>query len=122
MQVLVNTNHSIEGREALERWASTELNEGLARFKADLTRVEVHLSDENAAAGGVDDKRCLMEARLANHAPIAVTNHAGSVDEAFRGALTKLRHALDSALGKQKNHRDRESIRHDAELGVDETT
>ncbi|RYG07479.1 MAG: HPF/RaiA family ribosome-associated protein [Burkholderiales bacterium] len=122
MQVLVNTNHSIEGREALERWASTELNEGLARFKNDLTRVEVHLSDENSAAGGADDKRCLMEARLPNHAPLAVSNHASGIDEAFRGALTKLRHALDSTLGRQKNHRDRESIRHDADLGVDETT
>ncbi|MDO9402733.1 MAG: HPF/RaiA family ribosome-associated protein [Polaromonas sp.] len=122
MQVLVNTNHSIEGREALERWASTELNDGLARFKNDLTRVEVHLSDENAAAGGVDDKRCLMEARLANHAPVAVSHHASGVDEAFRGALTKLRHALDSTLGRMKDHRDRESIRHDAELGVGEAT
>jgi hypothetical protein len=115
MQVQVNTNHSIEGREALERWATTEVTSGLQRFSQDITRIEVHLSDENGG-NGLDDKRCMMESRLANHEPIAVTNHASGLDEAFRGALTKLKHALDSSLGRSKNHRDRESIRRDAAL------
>jgi hypothetical protein len=47
---------------------------------------------------------------------VAVHNHAPGLDEAFRGAEEKLKRALDSALGRQKDHRDRESIRRDAEL------
>ena len=31
-----------------------------------------------------------MEARLANHAPVAVTHHAPGIDEAFRGAEGKV--------------------------------
>lgn len=120
MQVQVNTNHSIEGHEALEKWGSEEINSGLERFKHDVTRVEVHLSDESSGVGA-GDKRCLMEARLTSHTPLAVTHHAAGLDEAFRGALTKLKHALDSSLGRQKNHRDRDSIRRDEVLGTSET-
>ena len=120
MQVQVNTNQSIEGREALERWAQAELTATLQRFSQDIMRVEVHLSDENAGKAGEGDKRCMMEARLANHAPVAVHNHASGLDEAFRGAEEKLKRALDSTLGRQKNHRDRDSIRRDAELSQPE--
>lgn len=116
MQVQVNTNQSIEGREALERWAQDELGQTLERFKHEITRVEVHLSDENSGKAGSADKRCLMEARLANHQPIAVTHHAAGIDEAFRGAEGKLKRALDSTLDRLKHSRDRESIRRDAEL------
>lgn len=118
MQVQVNTNHTIESREALERWAQSELSETLSRFSHEITRIEVHLSDENSGKAAEDDKRCLMEARLANHSPVAVSHHASGVDEAFRGASDKLKRALDSTLGRHKDHRDRESIRHDAELGA----
>jgi ribosome-associated translation inhibitor RaiA len=114
MQVQVNTNHSIEGREALERWAQTEVSQTLERFSHEITRVEVHLSDENSGKAGAADKRCLMEARLANHAPVAVTHHAAGIDEAFRGAEGKLKRALDSTFDRLKDHRDRDSIRKDA--------
>ncbi|MDW5442657.1 HPF/RaiA family ribosome-associated protein [Polaromonas sp. SM01] len=121
MQVQVNTNHSIEGREALERWAQTELSQALNRFNHEVTRVEVHLSDEVSGKNGTSDKRCLMEARLANHPPVAVTHHAGGMDEAFRGAEDKLKRVLDSTLGRQKDHRDRDSIRRDVTLDASQT-
>ncbi len=114
MQVQVNTGKNIEGREALERWAAMELTDKLEHFRQDITRVEVHLSDENGDKGG-PDKRCVMEARLAAHKPLAVSHHAQGMDEAFRGAQAKLRHALESTLDKRKNHRDRESIRRDTD-------
>jgi len=113
MQVQVNTDKNIEGREALERWAAAELAEKLDHFRQDITRVEVHLSDENANKGG-NDKRCVMEARLTAHQPLAVTHHAAGMDEAFRGAQTKLKHAIETTLDKRRKHRDRESIRHDS--------
>ncbi len=110
MQIQVNTSNGIENKETLERWADAEIKQALSRFAADITRVEVHLSDENHDAGGGGDKRCAMEARLAHHQPVTVTQHASNLDEAFRGASDKLKRALDSALGRM-NRRDRESIR-----------
>ena len=117
MQIQVNAASSLHGsnREALDRWATDELTNHLQRFRADVTRVEVHLSDENGhekAGGG--DKKSLLEARMASHPPVTVSHHAPTLDEAFRGSLDKLRHALESTLDRQKNHRARDSIRRDA--------
>lgn len=111
MQIQINSNHSVETREEMERWAEAELRKSLERFSAEVTRVEVHLGDENAAKGGVGDKRCTMEARLAKHQPVAVTEHAPTVDAAFHGALGKLKRMLDSIVGRMTTHRDRETIR-----------
>ena len=64
----------------------------------------MHLGDENAGKGGDSDKRCMLEARLANLAPIAVTHQAESVQLAFDGAIRKLEHALSHAVGKLQTH------------------
>lgn len=55
----------------------------------------------------------LLEARLAHHQPLAVTQHAASLDEAFRGASDKLKRLIENTLGRLHNHRDRGSIRTD---------
>jgi hypothetical protein len=57
-----------------------ELGTALARFK--VTRLEVHLADENSDKFGINDKRCLIEARPVNMQPVAVTNHADT-EKAF---------------------------------------
>jgi len=115
MQIQINTSNGIENKDTLERWADAELRQTLARFAVEVTRVEVHLSDENHAASGGADKRCAMEARLAGHQPLAVSHHAGGLDEAFRGAAEKLKRALDSTLGRLYGRRDRDSIRKDGD-------
>jgi ribosome-associated translation inhibitor RaiA len=107
MQVQVNTGNGCEGKETLERWANDYLNEALARFKQEITRVEVQLSDENTAKGGAADKRCMMEARLEGHAPIAVTEHAGTVAQAIDGAADRLVHRLEHTLGRRHDQRRR---------------
>ena len=118
MQIHVNTGNGAENSESLQRWASEHLTETLERFQQDITRIEVQLSDENGGKSGTADKRCMMEARLAHHQPVAVNHHAASQDEAFRGAARKLLHALDHALGKAHgHHRDRDSIRRDEVAG-----
>ena len=111
MQVQINTSNGIDNREALERWAESEIKQALIRFAGDLTRIEVHLAAGSPDKGGASDKRCVMEARLARHTPVAVTQHASGIDEAFRGALEKLKHLLESKLGRVADHRRRDSIR-----------
>ncbi|MDO9500384.1 hypothetical protein [Falsiroseomonas sp.] len=59
----------------------------VGRFEAHLTRVEVHLGDVNAEKGGARDKRCLVEARPTDMAPIAVSHQAATVPIAMSGKL-----------------------------------
>jgi len=72
----------------------------LSRFSERLTRVEVHVGDENGERSGGDDKRCVIEARPAGRAPISVTEQAGSIDQAIAGALNKVTTALERDVGK----------------------
>jgi ribosome-associated translation inhibitor RaiA len=121
MKVQVNTSNDIENKDALEGWASEYLNQQLARFEQDITSIEVQMTDENhSPKGGGIDKRCMMEARVNGHAPIAVTNYAPDQNLAFRGAADKLSHALDHAFGKldRREHRVRDTIRRDPEVLV----
>lgn len=113
MQVQVNAGEGIQGGEALERWAHEFLNESLARFSEDLMRVELQLADENSTRGGGDDKRCLLEARVAGRDPVVAEHRAENLDMAVRGATQRLTSALDRVLGKldRKEHRDRNTIR-----------
>lgn len=113
MQVQVNTSNGIENTDALERWANDYLNEQLARFRQDITRVEVQLRDTNSGKGGDNDIRCMLEARVTGHDPVAATHHASNQDEAFRGATQRLTHALEHAFGKlgRHEHRERDTIR-----------
>ena len=54
----------------------------MSRISDHITRVEVHLSDENGDKDGQNDMRCMMEARLEGRQPIAVTHQAATLDEA----------------------------------------
>ncbi|MDB5870347.1 MAG: putative ribosomal subunit interface protein [Polaromonas sp.] len=116
MQIQVNSNHSIDTGESFERWANTELNESFSRFKDEITRIEVHMSDESSDKISPDHTRCMLEARLVNRDPVAVNHHAASQDEAFRGASDKLKRLLEHTLDKLRDHRARASIRHEPDL------
>lgn len=111
MKIQVNTDDNVEGREKLVRYVDAEVSRRLGHLSDHITRVEVHLSDEDSDKSGRNDKRCLMEARLAGRPPVAVTNHAGSLGDAFGGAADKLKRSLERTLGRLKNYKGRESIR-----------
>lgn len=103
MQVQFNTDESVAGDEALDRHAEAVVRRTLERFSDDVTRVEIHLSDVNGQKAGENDKRCLMEARVAGLQPLAVTEQAGSLHLAIEGAAQKLQRALDTTLGRIKD-------------------
>jgi hypothetical protein len=73
--------------------------------------VEVHPGDENAEKSGGADKRCLIEVRLANRQPWAVSDRAATIDQAFNGAAKKLTRFLESTLGRLAEHKGGASIR-----------
>ena len=103
MQIQVNTDHNIAGHEALTTQVTATVESALSRFSKHITRVEVHLTDENAAKSGVNDKRCLMEARIEGRQPLAVSDSAATVDKAIHGALHKLTSLIESTLGRAEH-------------------
>lgn len=101
MQVQFNTGHNIDGHARLQKYAEDAITGTLDRFADRITRVEVHITDENSnAKGGKDDHRCLLEARLANLQPVSVSHLAATREEALDGALDKLERVIDSTLSK----------------------
>ena len=103
MQIQVNhDNHVRLTGDTADRLSRT-VEDSLAKFADRITRVEMHLGDVNGSKGG-PDKRCMLEARMANVQPIAVTHQAESLQMAIDGALEKLEHALGHAIGKLKTY------------------
>jgi ribosomal subunit interface protein len=105
MQIQINTDSNIEGREKLAAHVKGVVESALSRFSDRITRVEVHLSDENSHKSGQDDKRCMMEARLEGRQPTAVTHQAATLDQAVDGAADKLKRSLESTLERLRDHR-----------------
>lgn len=104
MQIQFNTDKNIPGSEDLIASQISLISDELSRFSEQITRVEVHLSDENGIKDGVNDKRCLMEARLAGMKPMAVTDFANTHEQAVSGALHKLKTSLESITSRLRNY------------------
>lgn len=104
MTVQINTDNNVEGHARLKAYIAEELGTALARFEDKVTRLEVHFGDENGDKSGVNDKRCLIEARPVNMQPVAVTHHAESTEKAFHGALDKIKKVLTTSFEKQKTY------------------
>jgi ribosome-associated translation inhibitor RaiA len=100
MLIQINSDNNIDMSEALVAQIESVLQSALKRFSDQITRVEVHLSDENSHKDASDDKRCVLEARLKGHQPIAVTHQAATLDLAVSGAAKKMKSSIESDLGK----------------------
>ncbi len=100
MIVQINTGNTIEGSAAMPDGLEALVRERLSRFEGKLTRVEIHVTDENAGREGGDDKQCVIEARPTGLEPVKVTDNAGSVHQATVGALGKMITSLDRTYGK----------------------
>ena len=109
MKIQINTDVNIDGTEALSGQVRATLEQALARFGEHITRMEVHLSDENGGKIAQQDQRCMLEARLEGRQPVAVTEHAATLEQAVHGAAQKLAHLLDSTLGRLHEHREKTS-------------
>jgi ribosome-associated translation inhibitor RaiA len=108
MRIQVNTDRNISATSELIDSVSSMIEHTLERFNGDITRIEVHLSDENGhKQDGSADIRCLMEARLQGRQPVAVTHQAVTVDQAADGAAEKLSRLISSTLGRLRDQRTR---------------
>ena len=98
MQIQVNTDRNIQGSEDRTSQVRSEIEGALRRFGDWVTRVEVHLSDENSSSKTADDDiRCALEARPAGQQPVSVSHQAATVDQALKGSVKKLVRLLNEA-------------------------
>jgi ribosome-associated translation inhibitor RaiA len=105
MQIQINTDHNIPGREALSAHVTGVVEDALSHCRERVTRVEVHLSDANGPKGGDRDMRCAMEARLGHHQPIAIVHAAATLHQAVDGAADKLARLIGHTLGRERDER-----------------
>ena len=64
----------------------------LSRFGGRITSVDVLLIEESDTA---PDKGCVIEAQFADHEPVAVRAHAGTLEHAVSAGTEKMRSVID---------------------------
>jgi ribosome-associated translation inhibitor RaiA len=105
MQIQINTDNNVDGREKLAAYIRGIVETAVGRFSQHITRVEVHLGDEHGDKQGPDDKRCVMEVRVESRHPIAVRHHAATLNLAVDGAAGKLKRSIEHDLHRLRDHR-----------------
>lgn len=113
MQVLLNTDTHVDGRQAMSEHLESIVRAALGHYGERITRVEAHISDANGA-DRVDpgDIHCTLEARPVGHEPVVAKDRAGSAHQAIQGALRKLERVLSTEFEKH-------DARHGARSPVD---
>ncbi|SFD57753.1 HPF/RaiA family ribosome-associated protein [Massilia yuzhufengensis] len=100
MQINVNTDRTIQKHQGLDEHVETVIQGSIGRFGEQVTRVDVHLSDDNKEKHADGGNSCMMEARVSGYQPIVVHEHATELHQSIKNAGGKLARALDSALGR----------------------
>ncbi len=67
-----------------------------------VTRLEVHLSDQNADKAGPDDIQCKIEVRIKQLKPITVVSKSDKKEVAIDVAMSKIKASLTTTIGKLK--------------------
>lgn len=94
--MLVQINFGdVQHSAAIESWTKERVQAQLGHLAENLTRVEVHLRDDNSPAkSSPDDKRCMMEGRIAGRRPLAVEQTGGDLYKVIDEAAGKLSRAV----------------------------
>jgi CRISPR/Cas system-associated endonuclease Cas3-HD len=105
MHVQINTDSNIEGINELTQHVEAVVRGAVDHLNERITRVDVYLSDQNSdKKTGYNAIRCLLEASLVGLQPIVVSDQAETVEQAVEGAAEKLKHSLESTLGRLGEH------------------
>ena len=100
MTIQLNAGNNLKISEEYAQKLTGILSGEFDRYDDHLTRLEVHLSDENSHKETPNDKKCLLEARLKNRQPVAVSSTGDTYDQAFDDAIDKLQAMLDTIVGR----------------------
>lgn len=106
MQIKVNTDNNIEGTQEFHDHVKSVISKALDRYSEEITRVEVHVSDENGPkdSNKMADKRCLIEVRIAGLKPVTVIEHSDNLHAAIAGATDKAQRTIGKHVEKRRAH------------------
>lgn len=104
MQIQINTDKNIHTHATFNSTIAARIENDLDRFRDRISRLEIHLSDENGAKSGQNDKRCMMEIRIEGRPPVSVTHNSASVEKSIDGAVKMTIRMIERTLDR---HRDR---------------
>lgn len=105
MHIQVNSDNFINGDERVIEVAEAAVRSDLEHFEDRLTRIEVHLKDQNGEKHGPDHIRCTIEARPRGLAPVSAHDDGADIPAALKGAAKKLKARLSSEFEKLEAHR-----------------
>lgn len=105
MQIQVNTDNVIHGDTRVIEVAEEAVRADLGLFDDRLTRIEVHLKEQNSASRGPKHFHCMIEARPRGLDPLAANHDAEDIQGALKGAAKTLRGRLSALFDKRDPHR-----------------
>lgn len=103
MIIQFNTDKTIEWDEKHDDHYTELIKEELDRFSDQISRVEVHISDENGPKEGLNNIRCLLEVRIEGRQPIATSDQADNIELSVSGAIEKMQASLKTLLERNYN-------------------
>jgi len=99
MIVQINAG-DVESSDALRHHVHDAVEDALKHVAEKVTRVEVHLRDDNASKSAADDKRVTMEARIAGQPPLVVEHATDDLYKSITETASKLGRAVSTKLEK----------------------
>lgn len=115
MLVRVITDNHIHGGQELQDEVEDSVQEALRRYGTQITRVEIHLADENSKKNGGNDKKCVAEAHVAGLQAVTATANGDNINQAVHGALDKLVSQLEHKLGRLSERKGRAAMGDESE-------
>lgn len=100
MLILINTDKTINGDKNHQDFFSSQIKVELERYHSHITRIVVHLKDENGNKDGLNDMSCMIEARLKGRQPIAVTSKENTIELAVTSSIDKIKTSIETILGR----------------------
>lgn len=102
--MLIQVNYGdIQKTDVIDDYVNERVSKELIHFADRVTRVEVHLHDENGRSKhGANDKRCTMEARPAGRQPVAVEERGENLQKVIAEAAEKLARVLKKGFDKAR--------------------
>lgn len=110
MKIEFNIETTVCEEAIQENHFNTLIIDGLKKFESHITRIEVHLVAIKGATEDVTNLLCILEARLRNRQPMAISFQADLSKKAVSGAIEKLNSSLNSIIGRMHNSEIKEKL------------
>jgi len=115
VQIQISAENDVKGSDGFSDYVRRVVESALSHFSDRITRIEIHIGDENGRKHGQNDKRCMMEARVEGRQPTAVTDYANTFEHAVEGAAKKMKHSLEATFDRLRDRSEVMRASHDIE-------